>query len=81
MPLLTQRRNTAYLNRANPRLGELRRELDGKDPPPWTGLAIDLGGSLDQRFRPDKIGVTYLDELLTLIAPLDRRAKTRMLSS
>jgi hypothetical protein len=30
----------------------------------WTGLAIDLGGSLKQRLRPDNFGFAYLDELL-----------------
>ena len=38
-----------------------------------TGLAIDLGGSPEQRFRPDDSGVAYLDELLGLNAPLERR--------
>jgi hypothetical protein len=46
---------------------------------PLAGLAIDLGGSLEQRFRPDAVGATYLDELLHLNAPLDRRAKTLLL--
>jgi hypothetical protein len=46
----------------------------------WTGLAIDLGGSLQQRFRSDAFGPAYLDELLASIAPLDRRAKANPLS-
>jgi hypothetical protein len=41
-----------------------------------TGLAIDLGGSVNLPFRPDNLGPAYLDELLTMIAPLDRRAMT-----
>jgi hypothetical protein len=30
----------------------------------WTGLAIDLGGSLERRFRPGDLGAAYLDGLL-----------------
>jgi len=44
-----------------------------------TGLAIDLGGSVKQRNRPDEFGAAYLDELLHLNAPLDRRLKTQLL--
>jgi len=51
MPLQTQRRNTAYLNRWIPRFGRLDRDSDVS------------------------LGVTYLDELLTMIAPLERRAR------
>jgi hypothetical protein len=40
----TQRRNQAYLNPLIER------------PAAWTGLAIDLGGSLEQRFRPEDFG-------------------------
>ena len=40
---------------------------------PYPGLAIDLGGSLDRRFRLDDLGAAYLDELLRLDAPRDRR--------
>jgi hypothetical protein len=46
---------------------------------PLAGLAIDLGGSLEQRFRPDAMGTAYLDELLNFDAPLDRRAKNVLL--
>jgi hypothetical protein len=40
MPPPTQRRNTAYLNPLIER------------PAAWTGLAIDLGGSVNFCFRP-----------------------------
>jgi hypothetical protein len=40
MPSVTQRRNRAYLNPLIER------------PAAWTGLAIDLDGSLERRFRP-----------------------------
>jgi hypothetical protein len=74
MPPTTQRRNTAYLNRQISRFGQLDRDLHGPSGVTLTGLAFDLGGSLKQRFRPDEIGTAYLDQLLTMIAPLDRRA-------
>jgi hypothetical protein len=45
----------------------------------WTGLAIDLDGSLKRRFRPDALGATYLDELRSPNAPLDRRARIELL--
>jgi hypothetical protein len=41
-----------------------------------TGLAFDLGGSIDLPVRPDELGAAYLDEPHTSIAPLDRRAMT-----
>ncbi|MEO8064170.1 MAG: hypothetical protein ABI821_15660 [Pseudomonadota bacterium] len=44
-----------------------------------TGLAIDPDGSLEQRGRPDALGAAYLVELLTIIAPLDRRTKNELL--
>jgi hypothetical protein len=44
-----------------------------------TGLAIDLGGSVERRFRPDAVGAAYLDELLHLNAPLDRRKERHSL--
>jgi hypothetical protein len=44
-----------------------------------TGLAIDLGGLLKQRGRPDALGPAYLVELLSMIAPLDRRTKYELL--
>jgi hypothetical protein len=31
---------------------------------PWTGLAIDLDGSVDRLFRLDELGAAYLDGLL-----------------
>ena len=34
-------------------------------PVTWTGLAIDLGGSLEQRVRPGELCAAYLDELRT----------------
>ena len=73
MPPLTQRRNTAYLNRMNHRSAGAGRGVHVQAPPTWTGLAIDLGGSLQQRFRPDDLGVAYLDVPRALIAPLERR--------
>jgi hypothetical protein len=76
MPLRTQRRNTAYLNRPDSRFGQLDREPDGQALSTWTGLAIDLGGLVDQRFRPGAFGGAYLDELPTVNAPLDRRDRT-----
>jgi hypothetical protein len=75
MPPSTQRRNTAYLNRQNPRMGQPDRDTGWPGTLTWTGLAIDLWGSLKQRFRPDELGVAYLDELLALIAPLERRVR------
>ena len=63
MPLRTQRRNTAYLNHRIPRFGKLDRDLDGRAPMPWTGLEIDLDGSVDRLFRPDELGASYLDGL------------------
>ena len=42
----------------------------------WTGLAIDLDGSLERRCRTADLGAAYLGELLTMDAPLDRRART-----
>jgi hypothetical protein len=63
MPLTTQRRNTAYLNRPDSRFGQLDREPDGQALSTWTGLAIDLGGSLKQRCRPGDFGAAYLNEL------------------
>ena len=44
MPLATQRRNHAYLNPLIER------------PAASTGLAIDLDGSLERRFRPEALG-------------------------
>jgi hypothetical protein len=38
-----------------------------------TGLAIDLGGSLKRRIRPDEADAAYLEEPPTMIAPRDRR--------
>jgi hypothetical protein len=64
MPPLPQRRNGAYLNRrilaiwrARPRPGRPGTETK-------TGLAIDLGGSGELRFRPTDGGAAYLDEPL-----------------
>ena len=76
MPPLPQRRNAAYLNRRISRFGWLDRELKGLGTDAWTGLALDLGGSLEQHDRPDDLGVAYLDGLLASLAPLDRRAQT-----
>jgi hypothetical protein len=56
MPPATQRRNTAYLNRPISRTGQLDRELEDQAPRPQTGLAIDLGDSIDPHFRPDDPG-------------------------
>jgi hypothetical protein len=42
---------------------------------PYPGLAIDFGGSVEQRFRRADFGVAYLDEPLTSNAPLERREK------
>jgi hypothetical protein len=64
MPLRTQRRNTAYLNRQNSRFSQLDRGLDDQATDALTGLAIDLGGLVDQRFRPGDFGAAYLNELL-----------------
>jgi hypothetical protein len=55
MPPTTQRRNTAYLNRADWRFGGEDRALHAQAPRHWTGLAIDLGGSVELRFRPDEL--------------------------
>ena len=63
MPPLPQRRNAAYLNRRISRFGWLDRELKGLGTDAWTGLALDLGGSLEQHDRPDDLGVAYLDGL------------------
>jgi len=60
MPPLTQRRNFAYLNRLIAR------------PTASTGLAIDLGGSVERCFRPDdldRMSVRYRDAW----APRQRR--------
>jgi hypothetical protein len=75
MPPLPQRRNAAYLNRLNSRFGLLDRGLDEQALMPCPGLAIDLGSSVEWRFRPASRGDAYLDELLLMIAPLDRGAK------
>ena len=55
MPPTTQRRNTAYLNRANHRDSRPGRGSWPCEPASESGLAIDLGGSLEQRFRPADI--------------------------
>jgi hypothetical protein len=60
MPLRTQRRNTPYLNGRIPRFGPLDRGINDQALMPSTGLAIDLDGSFEQRFRPDDFGVAYL---------------------
>ena len=60
MPSPAQRRNTAYLNRLISRFGQLDRVLDDQGPRALTGLAIDLGGSLKRRLRPDRGGLAYL---------------------
>jgi hypothetical protein len=48
---------------------------------PWTGLAIDLGGSLELGSRLADGGVAYLDDPLALLAPLGRRERTEAISS
>ena len=39
-------------------------------PATWTGLAIDLDGSLEQRVRPGELCAAYLDELRTSLRRL-----------
>jgi hypothetical protein len=79
MPPTTQRRNTAYLYRQNPRFGQLDREVDGQALSLRPGLAIDLGGSVEWRCRLVGGGVAHLDELLGSLAPLDRRKADQLL--
>ena len=62
-PLL-QRCNAAYLNRQISRFGELDPRPSRPGTASRTGLAFDLDGSLERRFRPDEFGAAYLDELL-----------------
>jgi hypothetical protein len=64
MPPLRRRRNHAYLNRQFLRFGRLDRGLDNPALMPAIGLAIDLGGSLERRFRPANARVAYLEKLL-----------------
>jgi len=75
MPTRTQRRNTAYLNRRISRFGQLYRSLEDQATGAFTGLAIDLGGSVEPPLRPDDLGSAYLDQLLNINAPLERRAR------
>jgi hypothetical protein len=70
MPPPAQRRNTAYLNRQNSRFAWAAWNLDGPALPPSTGLAIDLGGSVEQQSRPDNVGAVYLDGPPASTAPL-----------
>jgi hypothetical protein len=70
MPPPAQRRNTAYLNRQNSRFGWLACDMDGQAPTRWTGLAICLGGSVEQRFLPGDVGAGYLDGPPASTAPL-----------
>jgi hypothetical protein len=55
-----QRCNTAYLNRGIFRFGRLDYDLEDQALMTPTGLAIDLGGSLKQYFRPAEPGAVYL---------------------
>ena len=72
MPPQHQRRNRAYLNRQIHRDLALGRAIRDCLAATQTGLAIDLGGSLERRFRTDDVGAAYLDEPFTLIAPLSK---------
>jgi hypothetical protein len=64
MPSRTQRRNTAYRNRQIPRFGQLDRGMESRATDTLTGLAIDLGSSVEVPFRPGEFGGAYLDRLL-----------------
>ena len=55
MPPTPQRRNTAYLNRADWRFGGEDRALDAQLPRHWPGLVLYLGGSVKRRIRPDEL--------------------------
>jgi hypothetical protein len=57
MPPLPQRRNAAYLNRQNLAFRRAKPQPEWPGAATWTGLAIDLGGSVDKRFRPRDVGV------------------------
>ena len=59
MPPTTQRRKHAYLNRANYRTRRLSLDLDDQKAATWRGLAIDLGGSLEQRLRPVDLAARF----------------------
>ena len=61
MPPLPQRRNCAYLNRPNYQDCSRWPRLLVRGTATWTGLAINLEGSLDRRFRPDDLCAAYLD--------------------
>jgi hypothetical protein len=60
MPPRGQRRNIAYLNRRIPRFSWLDHDLKDQALMTPTGLAIYLGGSLQQSLRPAELGAAYL---------------------
>ena len=64
MPPQHQRRNRAYLNREIHRDQPPSRDIRDCLAATQTGLAIDLDGSLERRFRTDDAGAAYLDEPL-----------------
>jgi hypothetical protein len=70
MPTTRQRRNTAYLNRLRHRNAGAGWGSDTEVAATWTGLAIDLDGSLEQRLRPDSFYVAYLDGLFARLRRL-----------
>jgi len=71
MPPLPQRRNAAYLNRRISRFGRVDRGMKNQELMSYPGLAIDLAGSLDQRFRPGALGAAYLDGPLSRLRRLN----------
>ena len=66
MPPTTQRRKRGYLNCANYRRRRLSLELYDHEAATLPGLAIDLGGSVDRRFRTAALAARPGSPQLTL---------------
>ena len=69
MPLHPTRCNRASLNRLARRVRALGRVVRDYLTATLTGLAMDLDGSLEPRFRQDDVRAVHLDGLL----PFQRR--------